>query len=354
VFRQAERAFGPASIEAARAATTSAQLRINLGDYQGARHEIARVNSSYTSVLDPETRLELHRLAGWLDYYEGDLVGSETAFVECLAIAGQLGIEHLAESAEHFLGRVYGDLGRLSTDKEKSDSYFHRAQVQLDKAHRIHLKWGNESQRAFDQLRKAQLLSAQSNWREAQRLLKQARELFGKDLAVAHIDLEEAKLLTLDGGIHVPKSRAEGVLRTWAHLKYAKGMSDALRLLGIIEITRNRPVPALELLTAALCIYPFENHLGNRQLLLDIKYCSDLIRREDRSESKRLLERITEAAKSRRGYFAYLNYVSADRNANIERILAGLASGSWQTTTRPWEIGHGREPDPPSYRARAL
>lgn len=73
------------------------------------------------------------------------------------------------------------------------------------------------------------------------------RFAFRRDLMILHIDLEEARLALEDGEIRAPKRKAEEALRGWAQVKYAKGMSDALRILGTLEYIQGKPEKALEL-----------------------------------------------------------------------------------------------------------
>jgi tetratricopeptide (TPR) repeat protein len=324
VFRKAENILGPASSQAARDACRAAQLLTNLGDYGEARKEISQVQRVYGPVMDPETEAEAHRIRGWLDYYQGNLAESETWLSNCLRIAKETGIERIGESAQHFLGRLYCVWGQVC--QKEAHVLFHRAQMQFDKAYQLHLRFGTEGDRAFDLFRNAQLLRVQRQWREARQLRRRARQMFGGDLAILHIDLEEARLALDDNEERISQLKAEGALSGWAQINYAKGMACALQVLGDWEWSaRGKLDKALELFVAALCIYPFQNNLSNRQLLTRVAEVSDIVHREEGEKNyERLVWRIQGQAEGREGCFSYLSRVSADRSADVAEVLSRL------------------------------
>jgi tetratricopeptide (TPR) repeat protein len=325
LFREAEDAFGVASSQAARAALEAAQALVNLCDYDKAQAELLRIEYTYRSIMDPETKAEWYRIRGWLDYYQGDFAQSEEWLTNTIKIAEQTGIDRLADF--HFLGRLYCDWGQVCHQQQKASLLFHKAEVLFDRAYELQHRQGDDVSKAFDLFRKAQLLRAQHNWQEADKLRTEARQIFDRDLAVLHVDLEEARLDLEDGETRRPKLRAEKALRGWAQIKYAKGMSDSLRVLGFSEFIQGKVDQALELYAAALCIYPFENHSENQKLWISISNLrSDIIRKEGRKAYQTLMRRIQEFAEGQQGYFSYLANVSADRSADIARVLIRLRS----------------------------
>jgi tetratricopeptide (TPR) repeat protein len=323
LFREAENAFGVASSQAARAALEAAQALVNLCDYDKAQAELLRIENTYRSIIDPETEAEWYRINGWLDYYQGDFAQAEKWLLSTVEIAKRTGVDRLADF--HFLGRLYCDWGQVRRQQQEASSLFHKAEVFFDTAYKLQHKEGPDVSRAFDLFRKAQLLQAQHNRQKAQKLRTMARQMFDRDLAVLHVDLEEARLDLEDGETRKPKLRAEKALKGWAQIKYAKGMSDALRVLGVSEWIHGKPAQALELYAAALCIYPFENHLGNQKLWVSIvDLYSEIICKEGRKAYRSLMRRIQEFAEGQQGYFSYLANVSADRSADIARVLIRL------------------------------
>jgi hypothetical protein len=102
-------------------------------------------------------------------------------------------------------------------------------------------------------------------------------------------------------------------------------MSDALRVLGFSKYIQGKPDQSLEPYVAALCIYPFENHLGDQELGISIADLrSDIILKEGRKAYQALTRRIQDLAEGQQGYFSYLANVSADRRADITRVLIRL------------------------------
>jgi TPR repeat protein len=319
-FQDAEKAFGVASSQAARAALEATQMLINLGNYDKVQAELLRIEHTYISIMDLETQAEWYRISGWLAYHQGNFAHAEKWLKKTIKIAKLTGIDRLADF--HFLGRLYCDWGQVRRQQQEADLLFHKAEEFLDKAYEHQHKQASDVRRAFDLFRKAQLLQAQHNWQEAQELRTRARQMFANDLAVLHIDLEEAKLDLEDGETQTPKLKAEKALREWAQVKYAKGMSDALRVLGFSNYIQGKPVQALEPYVAALCIYPFENHLDSQKLGISIANLrSDIIIKEGRKAFQTLMQRIRELEEGQQGYFSYLVNVSADRSADITRVF---------------------------------
>lgn len=328
-FRKAEDVLlGTASSEAARAACYAALMHAELGDYERAQKEVIRIQHTYKSILDPETEEVLYRVKAWVNYYQGNFIQAERWFRECLKIAERTGHERIGETAQHFIGRVYLDWGQTLGQKEKANVLFHKAKVNLEKSYQLHLKWGfGEGERAFDFFRKAQLLRVEHKWHEARQLRNKARHMFVSRYPynILHVDLEEAMLALENGEIRTPKLKAEEALKRWAHINKSSGMADALKILGDLECTLGKPDLALEPYVAALCIYPYENNLSNRQLRAKITdICLDIIHREGRKAYHKLRLHIHELAENRQGSFSYLNNVTADRSADIPRVLSRL------------------------------
>jgi tetratricopeptide (TPR) repeat protein len=325
MFYKAETMLGSASSQAAKAVCLAVLQLIELGDYNKAEEELNRIQNTYKTVMDPETEAEFYNVRGWSYYYLGNFTESIKWFEQCLRLSELTGNEHLGESALHFLGRIYSDLGQMADGKQSSES-FHKAELQFDKAYQFHLRWGPDSRIAYDLFRKAQLLRVQGKWREAQEDRHKARQLFGWELEVLNIDLEEALLALEDGDTRISKLKAEKALRGWAQVKKTKAMADALRLLGILECIEGRPEKALELYIAALCIHPFEGTLQSRQMWEDVMdiYHSNIVYREGREAGLNLLQKIREKVESRQDYFAYLDEISADRSVDVVHIFNKL------------------------------
>jgi uncharacterized protein YecE (DUF72 family) len=113
-------------------------------------------------------------------------------------------------------------------------------------------------------------------------------------------------------------------LRAWADVKKADGMAVALRLLGTTKYMQRQPDQALELMVAAMCIDPPKHVLDNQQAWNLIQ---DITNQGVRDDYHQWVSRIKGLVENRQGYFAYLNNVTADRSADIDRIFRRLRSG---------------------------
>lgn len=149
--------------------------------------------------------------------------------------------------------------------------------------------------------------------------------MFGDSPAVMHIDLKEARLAVQDGEIRMPGIRAADVLGGWERFKYAKGMADALRVLGDIQCIQGDLDKALEHYVAALCVFPFGESLANRLLWSDVANLRlDIARHSGREGLERLVRRMVDRIGERQGCFRHISSIRADRESDIVEIIARL------------------------------
>lgn len=310
----------------ARAGLHAVQMLLNLGDYDKAGEDLTRIHRIYGPVLDDPTNAEVNRLAGWLDYCEGNFAAARHYFEQCRSIARQTGIELLGEGGEHFLGRIYFDLGTKYPQRREATAFLlHRAEEHLTRAYQIHRQWCAEALQAFSVFRIAQVWHAGGHWQQAGELRHQARQQLGKDPKTWHIDLEEARLAFQDGEWQRAGQKAQEALEGWACFLYPKGMTDALNVLGDIERRRGKVQEAGDLYVAALCIHPFDKHPDISPLWAKIgTIYADID-----------VQRVQTSIEERRGSFSYLNHVAADRSMAIASILAKLRRGSVSFTVQP-------------------
>jgi tetratricopeptide (TPR) repeat protein len=325
IFLQAEQAFGPASSQAARAACEAIQQFVNLGDYKRAEQEVQRVQSTYEQVMDPETKARLNGVAGWLEYYKGNLAESKKRFESCLEIAQLTGVERLGDGANHFLGKIYSAYGQMSYQKKEADLLFRTAEEHFQISFMSSLKRGNEGSQAFEIFRHSQLLQVCGDYQTARQFRKRAYQIFGRHSGILHIDIAEAKLELEEGEIRIPKLKAEGALQEWAHEKYARGMSNAITVLAIADRQQGKPVQAFESFIAALCIYPPQSPWKITQLWSQLDDVTDwLILQQGRRQQRLLVQRILEKVQERRGYFSYLDCTVGERDNAVAQIFQRL------------------------------
>lgn len=328
---QEYRWYGKTSSQAALAATMLAQLFVNLGDYDAAQRELDRVQAEYRDSLDARTTSELHRIAGWICYYSGDYKGAVPQFVLCQKTAEEYGNDYLAESAQHFLGRVFSDWGelhRLSGATTQADRAFAESERAFEAAIQIHRKFGADEQVAFDLLRKAQLLRAQGRRADEARALRStARSIAGKDMIPLHFNLEDARVALEDGSSLSSVTRlVADALHEGVALKYAKGISDALAVLGDTHVAGEKLESALESYVAALCIYPYEHHLRNEKLWNDAipALLLSLAPETHGGSVARLIEFLEKSAEQRQGYFRYLDSITIHRPTDMAQLFAKM------------------------------
>lgn len=325
LYRKAEQLFGPASSEAARSACIIATAYTDLGEYAKAGIEVARIEQVYGSVADPETRVRLSDTKGLLAYYTGDLLTAETRFLNTLALVEEIGAEHLGETAQHFLGRTYAAMAQNVANRREAGAWFLKAEARFDEAYRIHGSMGREINQAWDLFRKAQMLQDEGRRHEARTLRKKARQMFGPDLGVLLVDLDEARLALETGDSRFSVKKVEDALRRLAQVNKADGIMEALHVLGRAEHIRGRVERALELYVAALATSPPEAKLQNRQLWATIRELSNaVISAAGNQGYAQLVDRIEARAKDRSGYFSYLNNLAADRSKWLLSIIDDL------------------------------
>lgn len=327
LFRKAETLFGVAP-QAAKAACEIASTYVELGDYAAASQELLRIDNVYAAVMNPDIEREVAFVRGWIDYDQGRFAQAATSFEACLRLIAQMGREQVSTDAHHFLGRVYSDWGKTVRHTPQATTLLHQAAAHFDTAYTLHHAQGKHSGLAYDSFRKAQLFQTQGKWREAKRLRKSARAIFGTEIAffTLHIDLEEANLLLKDDGdIDCTQRLAQNALDGWSQVKRALGMADALNILGEVQVKQGNLDQALECFVSALCLYPFDQHLRNRSLWAEIRVLThEIIRVHSGTYYGQLVERFQERALIHQGYLVYLDHVAADRSTDISRIFQQL------------------------------
>lgn len=321
-YRVAEVLFGPGRSQAASVACTIANRLVNLGDYDKAREEHMRVEEAYMSVMDPATQTQFIRTKALLHYQQSQLLEAEQLLKQAQTIGSEVGDERLADP--HLLGRVYSALVKASGNTTEAERWFHLGIAEFAREERLIEGIAVDEVIGFNLFRRAQLLRAHGKWRDAKRFRVRARRIFGTDPAILHVDLEEARLALKD---NEDRSHYEALLITatdrWAQAKYAKGMAEALQLLGDLNRREGKTDLAFQSYAAALCLLPFEGTASHDQLWADI---SELLHERDEHTVFARVRQIEELATSRKGYFSYLNHLATDRSEYITRIMDRMKS----------------------------
>lgn len=321
IFGLAENLLGSTTNLAAKAACSTAQMYIEIGDLDNAQAKITAAQRLYEAIADPEIRIEMQHINGWINYSQGNLHQAEAWYRESLQVAAATGADHLAKHAHHFLGCIYRDWGSASLDRLTADEWFHRADLHLDAAYKIHLTWGEDGDKGYDLFRKAQLRQLQRQCSEAKQLRAQARQLFGADVHNLSVDLEETQIILQDRHEDKALYHAEKLLESWTDLKGTRGIADALRLMGDTQRLRGKVEQALQLYVAALCMYPYPNCPNNRKIWQNIPMLLGQI--DDKTKQKQV-NQLVEQIEERQGPFVYLNNVTVDRRADIAQIIHKL------------------------------
>lgn len=329
LFRTAEKVLGPASSQAAKASCKIAQMYLELGDLDKAQEEITRTQHVYEGLTDQETIFEWEHISGWVEYYKGNLRQAEQRYLNSLAAAQRLGMEHLSKHAHHFLGCIYCDWGQMSTNQQQAQVWRHQAELHFDHAYRLHLRWGDDGDKGYDLLRKAVLWRVQNHWQDAGQLRAQARYWFSTELSSLHVDLEEARLALINNQDKEALHKTQQALEGWAEVKCAKGIADALQLLGLLKHRQAKYEQAIDCYVAALTAYPYEGFPDKQQLWPNI---AAILWQEDGKAAKKHVERIEDSFQAGSGVFAYLKHLAADRKAATiqitDQLLSLLASAS--------------------------
>jgi tetratricopeptide (TPR) repeat protein len=324
--REAEQALGVASGRAAKAVCMAAEMFVCMGDFKAAQAELKRVDKVYGLVIDDDTAAEVNRLMGWIEYFQGNLMQAKEQFEKCIEISKKTGVPEINHRIQHFLGRVYFDLSELTTQRELKYLRLQASKEYFERGYEYDRRWGGELNWAYALMSKAQILQKNNQWSDVRKLWKQAKEHSRYEITVAiNVDLAEARLDLRDNVLEGPKSVAQEALNIWTDRKYAEGVALALQILGEIAYRKNDTGQALELYTAALCVYPFPDYSRSRLSVKMVDELSVSILHHDGFESyQKLLQQIRENAKTKQGPFSCLDQIPVNRDADIENILGNL------------------------------
>ncbi|MEZ4662419.1 MAG: hypothetical protein R2911_33120 [Caldilineaceae bacterium] len=60
-----------------------------MGDLRSAKEKITAAQSTYESIADPEIRIEMQHINGWIDFSLGNLHQAESWYSESLRLAAE-------------------------------------------------------------------------------------------------------------------------------------------------------------------------------------------------------------------------------------------------------------------------
>lgn len=321
-YRQAERSFLPVNPLGAKAAFAVAQQHVNLGAYQAAQAELKRLEQTYT-YIDPETQCDIYRLRGWIAYYQGQYKEAEQWLNGTIRIAQETGIEDLAR--HQFIGRIYGIYGLRERSKKVAERYLQKAKKHFLRAaeieHQCDKYWGE----GLSLLGLAKIERLAADWQDATKFRTRAKNLLRQDHLPGQFQLEIACIELENGEVDRAVLLAEQALESWTFFGYPKGISEALTILGRVQMMEGNTEEAFQTLLAGYIIHPMPNHFDTALLSDDVWHLrSDLFRSTSAKDFRKTLEAVQNNIVERKGYFGKLNAITPDRSKIIETVLQQL------------------------------
>jgi hypothetical protein len=330
-FLKAEQAFGPASTNAPRAVCEAIQCLVNLGDITRAEQEILRVAGQYDQVMDVETRVYYSIIRGAMELDRGNLDTAEPWFTECVHIAEATGIAQLADGAFHCLGLINLNRAQAAPPGAQIDGLLNTALGYFNEhLRRLEILGAPDWAIAFQYLRRAQVQQLQAEYPAAIASRRLAHELFRRNADPSgnhHVDIAEADLDLEEGNTRHAVRLAEGCLEDNAQIRYAAGMSRAVRIQAQAALQDGHMAEALEKAIAAVCINPYGTYADRAKLFNLLHEADANIRHVGTEHSyQQMLARFRARLNDRSGVYAYLNNVIADRSAVVTSLFNQLGA----------------------------
>lgn len=291
------------------------------GEYNQALAWIRQTAKKYKDVLDAPARQRLYELTGRNHFYRGAYAQAAPWFLRCIKLGQQTGLVADAETSMHFLGRTYFELVKQTVNTSEKLDYLQQAHKYFEMAATIHIRWGPQFV-AYDRFRQAQLFKHIGEWRQAQELRQQAKQLFGRNSGGLDILLEEAQLALTDGETKTARRNAIQIFEWWANVRHYARMARALQTLALSEYIEGKLELALEHYIVAWCLYPSDVTTEAMQLQEEIEEVASLLaRQQGQKPLARFLVSLEETFVKRESLFLYLEGVPANHLHTIDRKL---------------------------------
>ncbi len=326
LYHQIERTFGPHSINSSRAAIQATQMLINLGDFEQAERERARVASMYEGLFTEQDKIDFSWSAGWIQFGKRDMDAALTDFMNTLHLAEAYGRHDHVAAVQHFVGMVYTRKGKRARTHDQAAYYFAQAEDYLKQAYVYTLKRSGAAETGFNLFRLGQLYAAMGRAPEAAEMRRKATDIFHDDaIAKCHLSIEVADLQLRDGNTQLPGHPAETSMALYANIGYAQGLARTARTLMVAGLQNGRTKAALVNGIAAVLFNPYVT-LDDSTMLKD--YVSEVntqLRGELHvAQHSTLLHHIHDDVIDRRGVFAHLGAVAANRDNVIAALFSDL------------------------------
>jgi plasmid maintenance system antidote protein VapI len=323
MFRMAEQAFGRYTTMAPLAACEMIEHLLNLSDVAKAEREIFRVEQTYQSVMDVQSRSRLLANKSMAAHDRRDFVRSIQYADELRTLAqanGMLiGHEHLSGLSQ------LGMAETLSPSDPNRRRLLGMAEQNMRTMCRKAENAGEIWNLGFQYFRLAQVLREQGQAVEAERYCTRARRCFGYEFALGHIAIEEANLGLLNGQTSRARARAEAAREGWGTIYYAGGLGRCAAVTALSLWMEGRADEALEPAVVAASIAPYGTcYKGDAFVDLPWQIVPDARRNLDARQYAARIEQMREHVVLRQGHFACLTRVVPDRSADALALLAKM------------------------------
>ena len=323
LFRMAEQAFGRYTSMAPLAACEMIEHLLNLSDVAQAEREIFRVEQSYQSVMDVQSRSRLLANKSMAAYDRRDFArGMQYADeLRTLAQANGMLIGH-----EHLSGlSQLGMAETLSPSDPNRRRLLGMAEQNMRTMCRKAENVGDIWNLGFQYFRLAQVLREQGQPAEAERYLVRTRRCFRDEPALGHIAIEEANLGLLNGQTSHARARARSAWEVWGAIFYASGFGRCAGVTALSLWMEGRAEEALEPAVVAASIAPYGTcYKGDAFVDLPWQIMRDARRNLDARQYAARIEQMREHVVARQGHFACLTRVVPDRSADALALLAKM------------------------------
>lgn len=320
----AEQAYQATPTNSLKAARIGLQMLINLGSYEEASHELARMDVVFSGIVEPRAEVNLLSARGWIEYDRGNLELSIQAFNEQLKLAQKYSLATEPAESHHFIALSYLAMGRSARTHEQAQGYLHLAMQHMEQSNALNEKNGAiDCVLGFGHYRKGQILDAQGYHHESQAEFALAHLLMPIE-AAHHIQIHQSEGWLDNGDTPKAKSVAQKALSDCVEQKYAAGLGRAARTFAQSQLQEGKYEAALEYALAAASFDPYSWYgIQMQPINVLIANFGNLVKRQHtKREFDLLLSRLRNKADERQGVFQHLTCIAADRNQHVNNAFA--------------------------------
>ncbi len=326
--REAERAFGAGSTNAAFVACTAARNLSMMGNLDEASDDLIRVGTQYAGCMDVPTQVHYAASCGYVEFDRANLTTAQKWFQRAIDICNATGNLQQAYESVDYMWLI--PMERLRAAESNATPDYHNLLAQADKA----LNQIYDYMQAYHQGRH-EMIAGYFHFRSQYRYLtgdvRGATRDMNQSISIVAsaspnsihlLRLTQAEMALLQGETEQAHRLADMSMEACVALGYNSGISRILRIQSEAAFMEGDTTDALELALAAQCVNPLGTY-HDRVKLSSVIAAANNAARTDHAPShyRRLTHSLFDVATAQNGVFRVLSAVTPRHHLTLDEVF---------------------------------